>query len=316
MRYRNFFALIPALLLCAAPGLSHAQVGVTVAVNFAPPVLPVYVQPPLPEPGYLWTPGYWAWDGMDYYWVPGTWVLPPASDLLWTPGYWGWRDGVYAWNPGYWGTQVGFYGGVNYGYGYSGVGFQGGYWHGGAFFYNRAAANFGHVNIVNAYDAPILRHQQSRVSFNGGQGGLRARPTAAERMALNGHHAGPTGLQLQHQQQAAALPALHASRNGGHPQILTTLRPGDFAHPGPGLHSHHAAGPGPQAQPRALQGEPPHEPPHEPQLEPQHLASPHTGQPREQPRQPSREQAAPRPQEHREGAHEQGRRDPGRRRDR
>jgi hypothetical protein len=48
--------------------------------------LPVYDQPPIPEPGYIWTPGYWAWDDdSGYYWVPGTWVLPPEPALLWTP---------------------------------------------------------------------------------------------------------------------------------------------------------------------------------------------------------------------------------------
>ena len=86
---QEFLAIIPALMLCAAPTLSQAAIGIGVSVNIEPPVLPVYVQPPLPAPGYIWTPGYWAWDGSDYYWVPGTWVQPPQSGLLWTPGYWG-----------------------------------------------------------------------------------------------------------------------------------------------------------------------------------------------------------------------------------
>ena len=173
MRHLKFLALIPALLLCAAPTLSEAGVNLNFSVSVAPPVLPVYVQPPLPAPGYIWTPGYWAWGGTDYYWVPGTWVLPPASDVLWTPGYWSWRNGFYGWSPGYWGPVVGFYGGVNYGFGYTGVGFQGGYWHGGAFFYNRAVANFGRTRVVNIYNTPIPRHERSRISFNGGEGGLR-----------------------------------------------------------------------------------------------------------------------------------------------
>src|ERR1700761_7713380 len=200
MRSPRLLALIPALMLCAAPLVSQAQVGLSVTVNLAPPPLPVYVQPPLPAPGYLWTPGYWAWDGMDYYWVPGTWVQPPVNGMLWTPGYWGWQDGVYAWNEGYWGPEVGFYGGVNYGYGYNGVGFHGGYWHGGAFFYNRAVANFGHVNIVNVYNTPVEIHETTRVSFRGGQGGLRAQPTVEERRAMSERHSAPTGMQMQQMQ--------------------------------------------------------------------------------------------------------------------
>ena len=238
MRRSQLPALLAAVLLLAAPTLSPAGVDLSVSVSFAPPALPVYVQPPLPARGYLWTPGYWAWDGVGYYWVPGTWVLPPVSGLLWTPGYWAWRDGFYVWNPGYWGPTVGFYGGVNYGFGYTGVGFQGGYWHGGAFFYNRAVANFGHVQVFDAYSAPVERHEMSRVSFNGGPGGLRARPSAAERLAMSGRHAGPTVLQRQHEQGAAGMPGLHASENGGRPQILTTRLPADFSHPGPGLRNH------------------------------------------------------------------------------
>ena len=244
MRYPKLLALLPVLLLCAAPALSQAAVDVSFSVSVAPPELPVYEQPPLPEPGYIWTPGYWAWDGMDYYWVPGTWVEPPASDLYWTPGYWGWRDGFYGWNPGYWGPEVGYYGGVNYGFGYTGVGYQGGYWHGGAFFYNRSVANFGQVRIVNVYNTPVEVHERSRVSFNGGQGGLRWQPNAAEQHAMTERHRDPTPMQHQHQERAASLPAMHVSQNGGRPQILTTQRPADFASPGPGIHNHEQSGRG------------------------------------------------------------------------
>src|SRR5712691_11778605 len=117
--------LLVALVLVTPVSAAQAQVVVGVSIRIAPPLLPVYVQPPIPGPGYIWTPGYWAWDPYvrDYYWVPGTWVLAPAVGLLWTPGYWGWRDGVYIWNGGYWGPRIGYYGGINYGYGYTGIGF-------------------------------------------------------------------------------------------------------------------------------------------------------------------------------------------------
>ena len=68
-------SLLLALVVLALPGRSFAQVAVS--ITLAPPVLPVYTQPVCPGEGYLWTPGYWAWDVDfgDYYWVPGTWVL-------------------------------------------------------------------------------------------------------------------------------------------------------------------------------------------------------------------------------------------------
>lgn len=120
--------LVPALMVVALftmPAKSRA--GVAISITIAPPVLPVYTQPPCPMDGYLWMPGYWAWSPAGYYWVPGTWVLPPRPGLLWTPGYWGFGGGAYIWHAGYWGPHVGFYGGVNYGFGYVGFGFQGGY---------------------------------------------------------------------------------------------------------------------------------------------------------------------------------------------
>ncbi|HEX3837469.1 MAG TPA: YXWGXW repeat-containing protein [Steroidobacteraceae bacterium] len=241
MRYAKFLALIPVLLIGIASALSQAAVDINVSVNLAPPPIPVYDQPPLPAPGYLWTPGYWAWDGMDYYWVPGTWVEPPVSGLLWTPGYWDWdSNGSYVWNAGYWAPEVGFYGGIDYGYGYGGSGYLGGYWHGGAFFYNRSVANFGNVNIVNVYTAPARHWGRSHVSFNGGQGGVRARPTQHDRAAMSERHVGLTSQQSEHRQQAQGMRELHASQNGGRPQILTTQRAADFTHPGPGLRNHQA----------------------------------------------------------------------------
>ena len=88
-----------SLLILSIVVLTTAAVSwgaVFVSVSFGPPLLPVYVQPVCPAPGYIWAPGYWAWgpDFDDYYWVPGTWVLPPAVGLLWTPGYWGFSSGV------------------------------------------------------------------------------------------------------------------------------------------------------------------------------------------------------------------------------
>ena len=112
-------------------------------VQQAPPEVPDYQQPEAPGDGYVWTPGYWAWTGAGYEWVQGAWVEPPYVNALWTPGYWGGGFGGYAWYPGYWGPYVGYYGGINYGFGYFGIGFFGGFWGGGHFFYNRAYCNIG-----------------------------------------------------------------------------------------------------------------------------------------------------------------------------
>src|ERR1700694_3132994 len=124
-----------AAILFAIPAASFAQISVGIAVRIAPPELPVYEQPPVPGDGYIWTPGYWAYGDDDYYWVPGTWVMAPDSGLLWTPAYWGWGGNGYVFYDGYWGSRVGFYGGISYGYGYFGEGYEGGRWPNGQFFY-------------------------------------------------------------------------------------------------------------------------------------------------------------------------------------
>ncbi len=121
-------AAILAGALFMAPA-AHARVFVSVGI--APPAIPVYTQPIAPGDGYIWTPGYWAWTDDGYQWVDGAWVLPPYTGALWTPGYWGYGPGGYLWNAGYWGPTVGYYGGINYGFGYFGTGFYGGYWGGG-----------------------------------------------------------------------------------------------------------------------------------------------------------------------------------------
>jgi len=219
--------LLAAVLLTAPPWVA-AQVSLNVSVNLAPPVLPVYVQPPLPAVGYLWTPGYWAWGDAGYYWVPGTWTLPPTPGYLWTPGYWAADGGTFLWHEGYWGPTVGFYGGINYGFGYGGVGFQGGYWRGGHLFYNQAVNNFGSVHISNVYNRRMT-NVSTHVSYNGGPGGTRARPSAAQLAAAHGPHVQATEAQRTHVEAARSNASLRYSENHGRPAIAATARPGDFS---------------------------------------------------------------------------------------
>ncbi|MBB5056024.1 hypothetical protein HDF16_000693 [Granulicella aggregans] len=128
-----------------------AQARVFISVGFAPPAIPVYEQPICPGDGFIWTPGYWEYTDDGYEWVDGAWVAAPYTGALWTPGYWGYGGSGYFWNAGYWGPSVGYYGGINYGFGYFGTGFYGGYWDRGSFFYNREynhfdrGRNYGHV---------------------------------------------------------------------------------------------------------------------------------------------------------------------------
>jgi len=237
--------LLPLLFLgfitLAMPAASPAQVSVGLSIRVGPPPLPVYVQPACPEPGYHWIPGYWAYGPEGYYWVPGTWVEPPEVGVLWTPGYWGWRNGFYLWNGGYWGPHVGFYGGINYGYGYTGVGFAGGYWRGRDYFYNRSVTNVNVTVIHNSYNRTVINERTiNRVSFNGGAGGTSARATVAEEHAAHEHHFQATTAQSQHEHFASTNHEQLASINHGHPNVAASPKAGVFS--GHGVEHTHDAG--------------------------------------------------------------------------
>jgi len=219
--------LFLALLVFLVPTASRAQISMGVSIRVGPPALPVYVQPPCPVEGYLWTPGYWAYGDAGYYWVPGVWVAPPRVGVLWTPGYWGWSEGVYVFHAGYWGPHIGFYGGVNYGFGYGGVGFVGGEWRGGRFAYNTAVVNVNTAVIHNTYvnkTVIVNNTTVNRTSFNGGPGGIAVRPTAGEMAASRETHIPPTTSQVSHQHLASTNRSNFASENHGKPATAAMSR--------------------------------------------------------------------------------------------
>jgi hypothetical protein len=206
---------------------SFAQIGIS--VSFGPPALPIYEQPIIPGDGYIWTPGYWAYADEDYYWVPGTWVEAPEVGFLWTPGYWGWGGSAFFFHEGYWGREVGFYGGVDYGYGYGGRGYEGGRWENNHFYYNTTVNNVNTTIIHNTYNTTVVNNNTvNRVSYNGGNGGTNARPSAREETFAKQSHTPPVAAQHQHIQEARLNPELRASANHGKPPIAATARPGDF----------------------------------------------------------------------------------------
>ena len=150
-----------------------------------PPPLPEYQQPPCPEPNYIWTPGYWAYGQGGYYWVPGVWAAAPYTGALWTPGYWSYDSNRYGWHRGFWARYIGYYGGVNYGNGYVGRGYYGGYWNRDQFDYNRQVTNVNNTVIHNTYITNVTNvTTYNRVSYAGGRGGVNLAPNPAEMAAL------------------------------------------------------------------------------------------------------------------------------------
>jgi hypothetical protein len=210
--------IMAAFLICSAK--TFAQVGVQ--VNIAPPAIPDYTQPPCPEDGYLWEPGYWNWDpnANDYYWVPGVWVAPPSAGVLWTPPYWDFVNGLYTFHAGYWGPHVGYYGGINYGGGYFGIGFAGGAWSGGHFRYNTAVWNVNRGAVHNVYvDRTVIKTHtigQNHISYHG--------PRPEEVPAAREKHVQPTAEQQSHVQAARADKSQFHAVNHGKPSKPAVAR--------------------------------------------------------------------------------------------
>jgi len=230
---KNISVIIISLAFISLVSLNidaQVDVGIGITVRVAPPALPVYVQPPCPVDGFIWTPGYWAYGVDDYYWVPGVWVRPPHLGYLWTPCYWGFNGGYYGFHPGYWGPHIGFYGGVNYGFGYWGSGYYGGRWEGNVFRYNTAVVNVNKTVIHNTYiDRTVVNNSTAnRSSFNG-QGGIVAKPTGQEEEAFHEKHVAPTSEQTSHEQFASKDRNQLASVNKGRPTALAMNKIGGQA---------------------------------------------------------------------------------------
>ena len=162
--------------------------------------------------------------------MPGTWVLAPEAGYLWTPGYWGWGGGGFIFNEGYWGPSVGFYGGIDYGFGYFGHGYEGGRWENGHFFYNTA---------VNRVDANVIHNvYNTRVNESGEPRQLQRRQRRDQR-ARHGSRRGcrswqtywPVAAQTQHAWAAHNNPQQRVSANRGAPPVAATPRPNLAAHP-------------------------------------------------------------------------------------
>ena len=74
---------------------------------------------------------------------------------------------------------------MNYGNGYVGRGYYGGYWNHDQFNYNRRVTNVNNTIIHNTYITNVTNvTNYNRVSYSGGRGGVNLPPSPAELAAL------------------------------------------------------------------------------------------------------------------------------------
>src|SRR5437763_16884211 len=73
-----------------------------VLVTQEPPAVRVETQTVAPGANYVWTRGYWRWNGTTYAWVPGSWIVRPRAAAVWVDGHWLRRGSRWAWIAGHW----------------------------------------------------------------------------------------------------------------------------------------------------------------------------------------------------------------------
>jgi hypothetical protein len=86
------------------------------------------------------------------------------------------------------------------------------------------------TNITNVYNKTVIVNNTTvnNVSYNGGMGGVSARPTPAEDAVQHERHLPPSQAQTQNLQAASTNRQLYESSNHGKPPIAATAKPAQF----------------------------------------------------------------------------------------
>lgn len=96
------------LLIAAMAASAFGAISLPIAVSAAD-VLIVRTAPPAPRDevvpaarrGYVWTPGYWRWNGHRYVWAHGKYVRA-RHGYYWREPAWAEREGRWEFNRGQW----------------------------------------------------------------------------------------------------------------------------------------------------------------------------------------------------------------------
>jgi hypothetical protein len=75
-----------------------AQVSFNIHVG---PPQPMYEPIPMMAPGYVWAPGYWAWNNDRHIWMHGR-AIVQRTGYRWEPDRWEQRGNGYYRHPGNW----------------------------------------------------------------------------------------------------------------------------------------------------------------------------------------------------------------------
>jgi len=98
MKHKTIARSLVLSLALVAGSTAFAQVSFNIVV--APPA-PLYEVAPMMQPGYVWAPGYWAWNNDHHVWVRGRTIVQ-RDGYLWAPDRWVQQGGSYVREPGRW----------------------------------------------------------------------------------------------------------------------------------------------------------------------------------------------------------------------
>lgn len=107
MQTRNL-ALLAALAFAGGAAVSvtppaSAQTSFSITVGTPPPPLR-YEVVPAPRPGYVWSRGYWRWNGYRYVWVGGSWYRARPGYVYYGPR-WVHQGDRWVYRDRYWGRD-------------------------------------------------------------------------------------------------------------------------------------------------------------------------------------------------------------------
>lgn len=88
--------LLSTLLVGGAAALAQVRFSIQVG-----PPPPMYEPIPMMAPGYVWAPGYWAWNNDRHIWVRGRTIVQ-RTGYRWEPDRWEQRGDGYYRQPGSW----------------------------------------------------------------------------------------------------------------------------------------------------------------------------------------------------------------------
>jgi YXWGXW repeat-containing protein len=96
------FAILAVLAFASVfwASCAMAQISLDVIIGSPPPPVRVEVVP-APRPGYVWAPGYWAWNGRQHVWYDGRWEAE-RPDQRFVPAHWVDTPGGWRFVPAHW----------------------------------------------------------------------------------------------------------------------------------------------------------------------------------------------------------------------